>query len=398
MTGSPRVITCTELRDFDHHDTSPAELSATYAALHEGCPVAHSERHGGFYLLCGYGDVKHAASRWQDFSSAGGHTLPKLPFPVAAIGFDPPEHTFWRNLYREVMNLVTYRSYQERLLVHACRLIDGFAARGRAELVAELTDPLPVMSICEIIGIDDPDRARIARGIALDLYAQKGNPAAIATQLDRYRAFCLEEVEFRRRHPREDFLTRLAVETFDGKLLAEDDISSLLIGFLIAGHHTTTSAMSSMLLRVSSAPELRAQLRAEPELVGRVVEETIRLDTPLHGFFRQTTRDIEVREIPIPAGSEVMLNYAAANRDPSVFADPDEFNLDRGSNPHLGFGHGLHTCVGAQLARLELRLVLTEILRLMPDIAYTGEPIRQLWSGGNLQMIDRLPVRFTPAR
>jgi cytochrome P450 len=389
-----------ELGQFNHHESSVEAMWELYPQLHSSCPVAHSDALGGFYMLTGYDDVKDAASRWNDFSSAGGMMLPKAPFRIAAIEFDPPEHDFWRGLFREVLRPGTYRAFAERLEQHIHTLIGEFAASGRADLVAELTDPLPVMSICELIGIHEPDRAREVRRIALEAFYATGDPAASAEALGSFAAFCLKEVEDRRSQPRDDFLTRLGTGTADGtesgRPLEDAEIVNLLIGFLIAGHHTTSSVMSSMLLHVAADPLLRVRLIDDPALIPKMVEETVRLDTPLHGFFRQTTRDVEIDQVPIPVGSEVMLNYAAANRDPAVFDRPQSLDIDRPKNPHLGFGFGIHTCVGAQLARLELQTTLRIVLTELTDLALRDEPINTLWSGGNLYMIDRLPVTFTP--
>lgn len=389
-----------EMGQFNHHESSIEEMWKLYSQLHSGCPVVHSDALGGFYMLAGYDDVKDAASRWGEFSSAGGIFLPKAPFRVAAIEFDPPEHDFWRGLYREVLRRSTYKSFAERLEQHIHNLIGEFAGRGHADLVAELTDPLPVLSICELIGIHEPERAREVRRIALDAFEATGDPAATGEAFGVFAAFCMSEVNARRAQPRDDFLTRLGTGTADGtedgRPLEDAEIVNLLIGFLIAGHHTTSSAMSSMLLHAASDHELRQRLIDQPDLIPKMVEEAVRLDTPLHGFFRQTTRDVDVDGVPIPARSEVMLNYAAANRDPAVFDHPESLDIDRPKNPHLGFGFGIHTCVGAQLARQELQTTLRIVLAELPDLTLTDEAITRLWSGGNLYMIDRLPVTFTP--
>ena len=385
-----------DLGAFDHHAADVEGLRRMYRDLHRGCPVAHSDAHSGFYVLVGHEDVRQAAKSWKAFSSAAGTRLPPAPFRIAAIEFDPPEHAFWRDLYREVLNLATYRWFQERIEEKITELVDRFAPRGQAELVEELIDPLPVMTICEIIGIHDAERARQARRLALEIYGAAGDPAEQAAAIERYRAFCMEEIKERRRSARKDFLTRLATQPArDGELLDDASIVNLLIGFLVAGHHTTSSAMGSILTRVASDPSLRDRLVARPELIPRAVEETIRIDTPLHAFFRQTTADTTVSGVTLPAGSWVMLNYAAANRDPRAFDAPEDFDLDRPTSNHLGFGHGIHSCVGAQLARLELKLTLQHILERLPDLHLAGASPKPTWHGGNLHMIDQLEVKFT---
>jgi cytochrome P450 len=383
---------------FDHNRVERVEdLWALYPRLHATCPVLHTEASGGYYMLSRHADVRGAAADWQTFSSAHGVARPPLPMRAAAIDYDPPEHGFWRDLFREVLNLATYREFADRVAVMADDLIDGFAGRGEAELVAELTDVLPVSVICEVIGIHDAERAAQVQRVAVDVFRAVGDPATQGRFMGEFVTLCLEEVQARREQPREDYLTRLATgEVEDGRVLDDAEIISLLTGFLFAGHHTTSSVMASLLHRVTADPELRDALAADPERIPKAVEESIRLDTPLHGFFRTTTKDAEIAGTRIPEGASVMLNFAAANRDAAAFEQADAFRLDRSPSPHLGFGHGIHTCVGAQLARLELRITLQRIIARLPDIASTGEPPVWRWLAGTLQTIERVAVTFTP--
>jgi len=379
--------------DFDHHRTDVDELHARYSQLHGSCPVAHSSAHGGFYVLADPEQVRRAAGDWQTFSSAGGTRLPKAPFRIAAIEFDPPEHVFWRDLYLEVLNLATFRWFEDRIRQHVDQLLDAFVGRGRAELVGELTEPIPVITVCEIIGITDPERQLATRRIALQVYAAQGKPDALREALRQFAAFCMEEVEERRRQPRDDFLTRLGTREAGGALLTDDQIV-----FMVAGHHSTSSALASVFRHIAEDPGLRDRLLADHRLIPRAIEETVRLDTPLHGFFRQTTQKVEIGGVDIPAGAEVMLNYAAANRDPGTFEHPDRFDIDRPRNAHLAFGHGIHACVGSNLARLELRITLEQAIPRLPDLRLVEGGAHSIWTGGNLYLLERLDVEFTPTK
>ena len=386
-------------RDFNPHETDVDGARGLYASMHrQGCPVIHSEQLGGFYLTASHPETRKAAADWRTYSSAAGVTLPKRPFKSAALEYDPPEHGFWRDLFKEVLNLATYREFEAKITEHAGELIAEFAPRGRADLATELGEILPVMTICEIVGVHDRERALLAREIALEVMASFGDADASARARERYVGFCMEEIDDRRRHPREDFLTRLGTaEVAPGRMLADDEIVSLLTGFLVAGHHTTSSLLAGVFQRVAADPELRDGLIADPTLISAAIEETLRLDTPLHGFFRRTTSATTFADVPIASGSEVMLNYAAANRDPAVFGCPEDFDLGRKPNPHLAFGFGIHSCPGSQLARLEARVVLEELLRRLPDLTADEEPVEIDWLGANLALIPRVPVTFTPA-
>jgi cytochrome P450 len=384
-------------RTFNHYTTTPEDIRALYAEAHEHCPVIHSEQFGGFYFLTKYEDVKQAAKDWRTFSSAKGVFHPPMDMRIAAIEFDPPEHTWWRNLIMEVTNLATYRSYQDSIARHTDELIDTFAARGHADLVEEYASVLPVLAICEIIGLQDRARMQEARDIGLDLFdALSASPEEFVAQMGRFAGFCLEEVNARRARPRDDFLTRIGTQEADGRMMTDDEIANLLIAFLVAGHHNTSSAFAALLLRVTADPQVRDRIIADPSLAPKVVEEAVRIDMPQGHFFRTTTAEVELSGTTIPAGCPVALSYAAANRDDEAFPDAETFDIDRPRNAHLGFGHGVHTCPGAQLARLELRGGVTRLLERLPDIEYTGEPTGSTWSAASLQMIERLPVTFTP--
>ena len=380
--------------DYNHNEASLQDVYALYDAMHAAsCPVIHSDALGGFYMVASHPLVREAAADWRSFSSAGGIALPKMSRRSAAIAYDPPEHTFWRDLYREVLNLATYRQFEERITAHAAALIGAFAPRGYADLAQELAQVIPVTTIMEIIGVHDADRIAVAQEIGHGILRNPG-PQAMA----RFEVFCAEEVNARRAAPRHDFITRLAVEEVEpGRCLTDPEIVNFLVGFFTAGHHTTASVMASLLEEIARDPVLRDQLAADPSLIPRAAEEAVRLHTPLHGFFRQTTTSRDVADTEIPAGSEVMLNYSAANRDPNVFEDPHDFRLDRSPNPHVGFGFGIHTCVGSQLGRLEVRIVIEQLLARLPDIVHTGEAIAARWEFGNGEILESVPVTFTPA-
>lgn len=384
-------------RTFDHYKATPAEMDRLYKDAHEQCPVVHSDEHGGFYFMTKYADVRQAAKDWRTFSSASGVFHPPMPFRIAAIEFDPPDHKWWRDLLVEVTNLANYRSYNDRLNEHIDGLIDGFAGRGTADLVSEYAAILPVVAICEMIGITEREKMDEGKAIGLTLFEAIDNPEDFGREMGNFAAFCLGEVNARRESLRGDFLTRLGTEEVGGRMMTDDEIANLLIAFLVAGHHNTSSAFSSLLRHVTSNPKLRDRLIAEPDLVAKAVEEAVRIDTPQGHFFRTTkTETTTPSGTTIPEGCPVALSYAAANRDEEAFEDAMAFSVDRQKTPHLGFGHGIHTCPGAGLARTELRVGLARLLERLPDIEYTGEPFEMSWSAGSLKMISHLPVVFTP--
>jgi cytochrome P450 len=169
-----------------------------------------------------------------------------------------------------------------------------------------------------------------------------------------------------------------------------------LVALLIGGHHSTAAAIAGLINHVLEVPGLHDTLLADPELIPQAIEESLRLTTPLQMFARTATTDTEVAGTRIPQGGRIMLNYAAANRDETVFEDADRFQLDRTNNRHLAFGHGIHLCIGRPLARAELRICLEELLSRVPNLQLVDNPPESGLTGGHLMSLTYLRVSFTP--
>jgi cytochrome P450 len=274
--------------------------------------------------------------------------------------------------------------------------IDRFIARGSCDLVHELAEPVPAETICRLVGIDDELVPRV-RAAALAMFAAQGNPEEFGRRLAVFASLTLPEVHARRKEPRDDYLTRLASVEVEGRPLGDEDFVGLFAAFLGAGHHSTTSAMASLIYEVFSRPAVRDELSASPKKILTAVEEVLRLRPPFFGFFRRATTTVEVSGVEIPSQCDVYMGWAAANRDPKAFADPGELQVNRYPNRHLSFGFGIHTCPGAALARMELRVLLEELLRRIPDLSVPMVPEYQ-FGGGDYSFIPSLPGRFTPGK
>lgn len=381
---------------FDPHRYTMGEsIHRTYTGLREECPVAHSDRHGGFYILTRFTDVRRAAADHEALSSATGHMLPEPGWPLLPpIDFDPPQHTWWRHVFRELLSTQARRRLEAQVRATADRLIDGFAEDGACDLFSAYAEPIPVWTIAQLTGLDE-EKTPALRRLALNLYAAVGDPGAFGDAYKAFVDFLMAEVADRRADPRDDYLTRLGTETFDGVRLTDDDLIGVFISIFVAGHHSTASALASLLCQVACDRGLRARLIADRGLVPKAAEEAIRLHTPLHSFRRVATRDITIGGTEIPAGADVLLVFAAANRDPRAFERAEEFSIDRRQNAHLAFGFGIHTCVGAPIARMELRVALNRLLDRLPDFHADVRPKHSL-VGGKLEVIQSLPVHFTP--
>jgi cytochrome P450 len=386
-----------EVGEFTNHDpaNTPADSYARYAEWREKCPVAHSDAFGGFYLFNRYADVRAAAKDWQTYSSGEGFTLPPLPVKAWAIEADPPQHTEERGLFREVLNNDMYHSFEEHAVEDARRLIDAFLSAGEVDLVEALCEPIPVLTICGMIGLDADEALRV-RPVAIENFEATSKPELMVQANVTFNALVKEFSDARRAEPRDDFMTRVATQPINGVMFDDDEIGNLLQGVLIAGHHTTTSAMASLFRRILTEPGLKQKLLDDGELIRPAIEETLRLHTPLHMFGRTAQCPVTVADVDLPDHSFVMLNWASANRDAEVFENPEEFRLDRSPNPHVAFGFGVHTCVGAQLARIELQVVTRELLGRVPDIELAAEPPEYVFAGGNLAVLPELRAKFEP--
>lgn len=376
------------MSDFSLYDISVDDAYAAYAEFRRECPAARSEAFTPHWILTRYADVRAAAKDWQAFSSAQGVDLPKNEYRESGITTDPPLHDEYRALMQEVLNQKTINALQPYVVELAHRLMDAFAGHGECDLVSQFTEQLPPAVICRIVGLDD-ELAFEMRDVSMRLGTSWDDPARFAAALADFRAFVMPQVEARRAAPRDDYLTRLATKPFRGAPLPDESIVMNMIGFLLAGHESTTAAMSSVLYHVLSKG-------LDAELLPSVIEETLRLNTPFHQFRRVTMCPVEIGDAQLPPGADVMLNYAAANRDPEAFEAADEFVAARRPNPHLAFGFGVHTCVGAPLARMELRVAIPELLRRFPDLQLAQDGARWDFVGGNLAFVHELCARFTP--
>jgi len=378
------------------YTTPPARSLEIFEEARRQCPVAHSNEHDGFYMLLDYRDVRSAMVDHKAFSSEPQVLRPMLPRkPVPALEMDPPRHGPWRAIFNGAITAKTVAAMEPFVRADIGHHIDGFIERGSCDLIHEIAEPVPAETICRLVGIDDALVPRV-RETALAMFAAMGDPEEFGRRQAAFAEVTVSEVHNRRSNPRDDYLTRLANVQVDGRPLDDNDYVVLLSAFLGAGHHSTTSAMASLVYEVFSKPDLRDELKRNPTKISNAIEETLRLRPPFYGFFRRATQPTSMSGVEIPAASAVYEGWAAANRDPKMFEAPGEFRLDRPGNRHLTFGAGIHTCPGAALARMEMRVLLEELLRRVADLRVAVDcPVYQ-FGGGDYSFMATLPVTFTP--
>jgi cytochrome P450 len=293
-----------------------------------------------------------------------------LPFSDQLPSFDPPRHTAHRGLLMRLITPKRLKENEEFMWRLADRQIDEFHARGECEFIHEYANPFTLLVIADLLGVPETDHETFREELQGDRRptASGGPPVHKPLEFlyDRFTTY----IEERRREPRDDVMTSLATAPFpDGALPEVEDVMLIAANLFAAGQETTARLLGTMLRLIGERPELQQRLRDERDQIPSFVEESLRLETPLHAQFRLARVPATVGGVDLPAGTTVMLLNGAANHDPRQFDDPDELRLDRpNGRHHLGFGFGIHTCAGAPLARAEARVSTERLLDRMADI------------------------------
>jgi cytochrome P450 len=288
---------------------------------------------------------------------------------------DPPDHLRARSLVAKAFGPRRVRVLRPRIQEITDRLLDAFAADRRADLIRQLTLPLPLQVICELIGLPPADAGQVRAwtddmALLTSFGATPEQQLAAAHGVVAFEGYLADQVQQRRRHGRDDLLTDIVTARVEGEQpLDTEEIISLLKTLVFAGHETTANLIGTALLLLLQRPGLWRAVQDDPELVDAVVEETLRIDAPVQGMFRRAVADTEVAGVTIPAGAQVFVLFGSANRDPAVFATPDDFHPARTeADRHLSFGRGIHFCIGAALARVEAATAISTLSRRIPDL------------------------------
>ncbi|GLZ28510.1 cytochrome P450 [Lentzea sp. NBRC 105346] len=296
---------------------------------------------------------------------------------------DPPEHRGARNLFQQAFTARMVTRLEPRIREMTDELLDE-AGTGRVDVVDKLTYPLPITVIAELLGIPTADRDTFRWWVDTMIGASESDeefaasPEAMEAAIDKMtgtvkkvEAYLLDHTLQRREAPLDDLISRLTQASVDGVRLSDDEVVGLAGMMLVAGHLTSTMLLGNCLHYLATHQDVQARLRADRSLIGSAIEEILRMSPSVTRMPRITTADVSLGGKTIPVNSIVMVWAASANRDPAVFAEPDRFIADRDPNPHLGFGHGIHFCLGASLARLTTRVALEAVFDRYPS--FTAE-------------------------
>jgi cytochrome P450 len=305
----------------------------------------------------------------EERATADGPILPMM------LLMDPPEHTRLRKLVSRSFTLRRMEELRPRIEQLADRLLDELPESGPVDLMAQYAFLIPVLVICELLGVPAEDRKEFAAwsNEVVD-NADSGGSASHEPMAKLY-AYLSELIAQKREHPDGALISALIEVAEDGDRLSESELVAMAILLLLAGHETTINLIGNGALALLTHPDQLALLRERPELVPSAVEEFLRWESPIHSTpARFAVEDVEYAGVTIPARSVVLLSLAAANRDPRRFADAEELRVDREPGGHVAFGHGLHHCLGAQLARIEGQVGIGRLVARRPGMALAADP------------------------
>ncbi|RKR86950.1 cytochrome P450 [Micromonospora pisi] len=386
-----------------------ADPYPTYAALREAGPVHQVTLPDGsaVWLVTRYADVRAALAdqrlsldKANSDGSWRGFSLPPA-LDANLLNMDPPNHTRIRRLIAQAFGPQRIAGLRPRVEAAAQELLDRVAAHGHADLVADFAGPLPVTVISDLLGVPEADRAALRGWTDVMLSPPADDPRAGARVIMRLQEFLVALIADKRRQPGDDLLSAMiaARDTeADGGTdrLSEDELTSLAFLVLFAGYENSVHLIGTGLLALLRHPEQLDAVRAAPELPAGAVEELLRYEPPAPVAFRRfPLTDVTIGGVHIPAGAAILVNVAAANRDPLRFDQPELLDVNRSDSGHLTLGHGIHYCVGAPLARLELQVAIGAVIRRFPKLTLAVDPADLSWRPSfRTRGLRSLPVTF----
>jgi cytochrome P450 len=399
-TDSPTGIAA----DLDHHSASFArDHPALYRDARARCPILRSDSHGGFAVLTLYTDIRAVLRDAATFSSArfplddrrlgGGVAIPPNGMRIGMIEMDPPDATALRALLNPWFTIAAVEAGSARIAQISQWLIDTLIARGTCDVVSDLAKPMPSLLILDVLGL--PLGQWRAYGKVLHEAVAKSSGSIEGL---RWLAGDLRRTVAERSYHPDGLIAALCDAELDGRPLDPRLVCELAMMLLFGGTDTTIAAIGHAMRHLSAHQDDRQRLVDAPDRVGAFVEEVLRFYSPSTGVARTVTAPVEIAGEPFAPGDRLLCAINSGNRDEAMFAAGETFDLDRPKRPHLAFGWGIHACLGQNLARADLRIFLTEILRRMPDFEVDLDRVEPYSSVPLVSGYAAMPMRFTPGR
>jgi cytochrome P450 len=388
----------------------PQDVFAAAHHLRQRCPVTHSDIDGGFWVVNRYEDALRVLQQWDTYEVGTGDgkgpvKIPRDPPGInrmrrPPIDVNPPLHHQFRALLNPWLSPQALERHEAGFRRVIVDLIESFADDGWCDLAGRFAKVFPAqLTFVELFGIaDTAELARIrdlVRSLTYDLYRRPTiELGTCQRELDSWVRKIV--AERRSRAAPENLLDAVVLGQIDGSPLTDEDLVGVVEILILGGFSTTADATCNIVIQLIETPELQEQLRDEPELIKPFIEEVLRLDPPITARARRANRHTDLGGVSVRAHDRVLVNLAAANRDPAEFENPDQFNMDRKKNRHLTFSGGVHRCVGSTMARMTLSIMVTELLARVEDIRFApGEREERVsFSAGVWRSVDYLPVVF----
>jgi cytochrome P450 len=376
---------------------------SVHARLRAQRPVVPVIMPGGtpVWLVTGYPEARAAlADPRLRKRMPGWHPAPDsiiAALDVHMLNSDPPDHERLRRLVNKAFTTRRVERLRPRITAITARLLDDMSARPEVDLLASFAFPLPITVICELLGVPVADRDDF-RTWSATIVSDTVGPVTFQEHTTAMVRYLLALLAAKRREPADDLLSALLAAQDAGDTLSQNELVSMAFLLLVAGHETTVNLISSGMLTLLLNPAELARLRADPALTGGAVEELLRHVCPVNvATYRVAADPIEIGGVRISRGDPVLIALSGANRDPSRFGDPDRLDLSRDSSGHLAFGHGIHYCLGAPLARLEAEIAFGGLLTRFGSIRLAVPAASLRWRPSTLiHGLESLPVRLAP--
>lgn len=379
--ADPRTLTVHDL-------FAPEVVADPFPLYRELRPHTPFRTVDGHWVVMRHRDVFSALSNHRVFSSNLSHIDNEVLRETPIIFEDPPGHTRHRKLVQPAFTARRMSEMAPWVAAVVDETVSGLPV-GEIDIVAALCDPLPVRVVARVMGVPDERNLDFKRWSDERTYlvAQRGTPtsrehAARVTEARtanrRMLDYFLEEARARRAQPMSDLISDLVLANDGDDALSEEEVAAVCALLLTAGNVTTTNVLGNALGLLADNPDVYEAMRQDRSLIDEVIEETLRLEAPVQWLYRRTLRDTELVDVAIPAGESVIVYFGAANRDPDAYPEPERFDLANRARRHAAFGHGIHFCLGAPLARLETALVLAAILERFPSIERGSGPTRRI--------------------